>query len=93
MRYFLATVAYETVSPQNTSTQKELNLYCCDDIFPAVSELKKVFIQHHPDKKFVHAWWREIRLSEIPVTELIHPLCIEKPDTVNSTGNAFISML
>jgi len=78
MRYFKAIVAYEPISPEKKGIKKELTLFCCDDTTPPDSKLQKLFSEHHHDKKFLEAWFHEIKLLDIPVTELIHPLCIEK---------------
>lgn len=86
MRYFKAIVAYEPISPEKKDIKKELTLFCCDDDYPPDSKLQKIFSEHHHDKKFLEAWFHEIRLPDIPVTELIHPLCIEKSLQSDSLG-------
>jgi len=75
MRYFKATIAYNTVSPeQNNAANEELTLFCCDDIFPLTVQLQLVFKMMARGRVFKKSWWQEVGLPDIPGSETIHRL-------------------
>ena len=92
MRYFKATIAYSTLLPEKGSANKELAIFCCDDIFPPDAELRRIFYEIHNDKQYLHSSWHEIRLSDIPVSELIHPLCVYNSSQPVNAGMNHLSM-
>jgi hypothetical protein len=74
MRYFKATIAYKTTSPEKNSVHEELTLFCCDDIFPLTVQLQLVFKIMGRGKEFKKSWWHEVGQADIPGSETIHRL-------------------
>ncbi len=72
MKYFKAEIIYELISNNGSTEQGKQILYCCSPtVLPTNEDLLELFNSLYAyNKKFVMAFWKQVREEDIPTDEI-----------------------